>query len=50
LPEHQTALITGATDLNERDSLIQRFKKQQLKYLVNVSVLTTGKVTTEVCT
>ena len=42
LPEHQMALITGATDLNERDLLIQRFKQQQLKYLVNVSVLTTG--------
>tara|TARA_R100001440_G_scaffold72398_7_gene96281 strand:- start:18460 stop:20184 length:1725 start_codon:yes stop_codon:yes gene_type:complete len=42
LPEHQTALITGATDQNERDLLIQRFKQRQLKYLVNVSVLTTG--------
>ncbi|MDS1309224.1 DEAD/DEAH box helicase [Marinobacter xiaoshiensis] len=42
LPEQQTALITGATDQDERDSLIQRFKQQQLKYLVNVSVLTTG--------
>ena len=42
LPEHQTALIIGATDLNERDLLIQRFKQRQLKYLVNVSVLTTG--------
>ncbi|WP_417517310.1 DEAD/DEAH box helicase family protein [Marinobacter sp.] len=42
LPEQQTALITGATDQNERDLLIQRFKQQQLKYLVNVSVLTTG--------
>ncbi|MBK1874951.1 DEAD/DEAH box helicase [Marinobacter sp. 1-3A] len=42
LPEQQTALITGATDQNERDSLIQHFKQQQLKYLVNVSVLTTG--------
>ncbi|MBB1487524.1 DEAD/DEAH box helicase [Oceanospirillum sediminis] len=42
LPVQQTALITGATDLNERDSLIQRFKQRQLKYLVNVSVLTTG--------
>jgi len=42
LPEHETALITGATDLAERDSLIQRFKQRQLKYLVNVSVLTTG--------
>jgi DNA repair protein RadD len=42
LPEHQTALIIGATDLNERAQLIQRFKQRQLKYLVNVSVLTTG--------
>ena len=42
LPEQQTALVTGATDQNERDSLIQRFKQRQLKYLVNVSVLTTG--------
>ncbi|RBW48584.1 DEAD/DEAH box helicase [Marinobacter sp. F3R11] len=42
LPEQQTALITGATDQNERDSLIRRFKQHQLKYLVNVSVLTTG--------
>ncbi len=42
LPEHETALVTGATDLKERDLLIQRFKQRQLKYLVNVSVLTTG--------
>ena len=42
LPDHHTALITGATDLNERALLIQRFKQRQLKYLVNVSVLTTG--------
>lgn len=42
LPEPETALITGATDLNDRDSLIQRFKQRQLKFLVNVSVLTTG--------
>ncbi len=42
LPEQQTALITGATELSERDVLIQRFKQRQLKYLVNVSVLTTG--------
>ena len=42
LPHEHTALITGATDQNERDKLIQRFKQRQLKYLVNVSVLTTG--------
>ncbi|MEQ9546899.1 MAG: DEAD/DEAH box helicase [Marinobacter sp.] len=42
LPEHQTALVTGATEWKDRDLLIQRFKQRQLKYLVNVSVLTTG--------
>ena len=42
LPEHETALVTGATDMNERAQLIRRFKQRQLKYLVNVSVLTTG--------
>ena len=42
LPEGQTALITGATDLEDREQLIRRFKQRQLKYLVNVSVLTTG--------
>ncbi|MBS3804767.1 MAG: DEAD/DEAH box helicase [Oleiphilaceae bacterium] len=42
LPEPETALVTGATDLNERALLIQRFKQRQLKYLVNVAVLTTG--------
>lgn len=42
LPERETALVTGATDLKHRDLLIQRFKQRQLKYLVNVSVLTTG--------
>ncbi|WP_396621686.1 DEAD/DEAH box helicase [Marinobacter sp. W-8] len=42
LPEQETALVTGATDLRDRDQLIRRFKQRQLKYLVNVSVLTTG--------
>jgi DNA repair protein RadD len=42
LPQQQTALVTGATDLAERERLIQQFKQQRLKYLVNVSVLTTG--------
>ncbi|MDY0249607.1 MAG: DEAD/DEAH box helicase [Pseudomonas sp.] len=42
LPQEQTALITGVTEQRERDQLIQRFKQRQLKYLVNVSVLTTG--------
>src|SRR5690606_28901365 len=42
LPEHETALVTGATDLKDRELLIQRLELRQLKYLVNVSVLTTG--------
>ncbi len=42
LPDASAALITGATPLAERDAIIQRFKQKQLKYLVNVAVLTTG--------
>ena len=42
LPTEQTALITGMTQLADRDQLIADFKSQSLKYLVNVSVLTTG--------
>lgn len=42
LPAQQAALITADTPGPERDSLIARFKQQQYRYLVNVSVLTTG--------
>lgn len=42
LPTPQSALITGATDNHERDELIKAFKLKRIKYLVNVSVLTTG--------
>ncbi len=42
LPTGDAALITGDTPLHQRDKLIHRFKEKQLKYLVNVSVLTTG--------
>ncbi|MBW8191465.1 DEAD/DEAH box helicase [Neiella marina] len=42
LPAEQTALITGNTVTAERDLQITRFKQQQIKYLVNVAVLTTG--------
>ncbi len=42
LPADQTALITGATASTERTALIEAFKGRQLKYLVNVAVLTTG--------
>jgi DNA repair protein RadD len=42
LPESQSAIITGETDNQQRDSIITAFKAQQLKFIVNVSVLTTG--------
>jgi len=42
LPAEQSALITGATASAERTALIDAFKARQLKYLVNVAVLTTG--------
>jgi len=42
LPTQLSALITGATDNTARDKLIKAFKRKEIKYLVNVSVLTTG--------
>ncbi len=42
LPEDETALIIGETPGPERDAVISAFKQRQLKYLVNVAVLTTG--------
>lgn len=36
------ALITGETPQSERDLLIQNYKDRKIKFLVNVSVLTTG--------
>jgi DNA repair protein RadD len=42
LPNEHSALITGATDSTQRDNLIKAFKRKEIKYLVNVSVLTTG--------
>ncbi|HBX14594.1 MAG TPA: ATP-dependent helicase, partial [Leclercia adecarboxylata] len=42
LPASEARLITGETPGNERDQLIEAFKAQQFRYLVNVSVLTTG--------
>lgn len=38
----ETALITGDTPSKERSELIRRFKARELRFLVNVSVLTTG--------
>jgi DNA repair protein RadD len=42
LPAEQAALILASTPASERHAIIQAFKNQQLKYLVNVAVLTTG--------
>lgn len=42
LPAGQAALVTGETDSQTRAELIEQFKAQRLKFLVNVSVLTTG--------
>src|SRR5690606_14982713 len=42
LPDGEAALITGETPGPERDRLIHDFKARKFKYLVNVSVLTTG--------
>jgi DNA repair protein RadD len=42
LPPGQAKLVLGDTDMKERSSIINEFKEKKFKYLVNVSVLTTG--------
>lgn len=42
LPPDDARLVIGDTELSERDSIVQEFKQKKFKYLVNVSVLTTG--------
>lgn len=42
LPRGESALVVGDTESQEREDIIARFKRRELKYLVNVSVLTTG--------
>ncbi len=42
LPPGLSAMITADTKPAERRSIIARFKDRQIKYLVNVAVLTTG--------
>lgn len=42
LPPYVSALVVGDTESKERDEIIEAFKARQLKFLVNVSVLTTG--------
>ena len=42
LPVEESALILGETENLERDENVCAFREQRLRYLVNVSVLTTG--------
>lgn len=42
LPEGEARLVVGDTEINERDAIVEDFKNRKFKYLVNVSVLTTG--------
>lgn len=42
LPPGISAIVTGGTPKKERESILHRFKANRIRYLVNVSVLTTG--------
>lgn len=42
LPKNNTRLIIGDTKNIQRDEIIKDFKEKKIKYLINVSVLTTG--------
>ncbi len=42
LPYRESAMVLGDTSIEERDEIVDAFKAQKIKYLVNVSVLTTG--------
>lgn len=42
LSDESAAIIIGDTATSDRDQIIQDFKDKKIKYLVNVSVLTTG--------
>jgi len=42
LPENQARIVIGDTEDETRDQIINDFKLKKIKYLVNVSVLTTG--------
>lgn len=42
LPKNQARIVLGDTEELERDQIIEDFKEMKFKYLVNVSVLTTG--------
>jgi DNA repair protein RadD len=42
LPFSDSRLILGDTEMKDRNKIVDDFKKKEFKYLVNVSVLTTG--------
>jgi DNA repair protein RadD len=42
LPAEDSRIVLGDTEMSDRDQIIEDFKKKKFKYLVNVSVLTTG--------
>jgi DNA repair protein RadD len=42
LPKENSCLVIGDTPGEERDQVIRKFKNREIKFLVNVSVLTTG--------
>ncbi len=42
LPSGEAKIVIGETEDSERDKIIEDFKEKKFKYLVNVSVLTTG--------
>lgn len=42
LPAENSALVTGDMPTKERDAIIQRYRNQKIRHLVNVGTLTTG--------
>ncbi len=42
LPAEDSRMILGETEMSERNKIVSDFKKKKFRYLVNVSVLTTG--------
>lgn len=42
LPAEQARIVLGDTEMKDRDKIVNDFKNRKFKYLVNVSVLTTG--------
>lgn len=42
LPKDDSRVVLGDTGIDDRDEIVADFKRKKFKYLVNVSVLTTG--------